>query len=278
MNIKLIALDLDGTTLNSKGQLTEKTRKALETVAGKGVHIVIATGRVYSALPEEVTAVRGIEYAITSNGARVVHLESKETIYSNLIHPESIEFTVDLFSNSDFMLEAFVKGEAFVDSHIYHNIEKVGLAKKHSDYILRTRKPVDGILNFLRNNKAEVENININFGRQEDKAMMAEVLKTIPDVTITSSFDHNLEIGGRTTSKADAVLHLCEILDIHQDHTMAIGDSPNDEAMLRAAGYPVAMANGKESIRAIARFITGSNDEDGVASAIHRLILGLPSL
>ena len=89
---------------------------------------------------------------------------------------------------------------------------------------------MDGILNFLRNNKAEVENININFGRQEDKAMMAEVLKTIPDVTITSSFDHNLEIGGRTTSKADAVLHLCEILDIHQDHTMAIGDSPNDEA------------------------------------------------
>lgn len=278
MNIKLIALDLDGTTLNSKGQLTEKTREALETVAEKGVHIVIATGRVYSALPEEVTAVRGIEYAITSNGARVVHLESKDTIYSNLIHPESIEFTVDLFSNYDFMLEAFVKGEAFVDSHIYNNIEKVGLAKKHSDYILRTRKPVDGILNFLRNNKAEVENININFGRQEDKAMMAEVLKTIPDVTITSSFDHNLEIGGRTTSKADAVLHLCEILDIHQEYTMAFGDSPNDEAMLRAAGYPVAMANGKESIRAIARFITGSNDEDGVASAIHHLILGRPSL
>lgn len=273
MKIKLIALDLDGTTLNSRGQLTAKTRDALETVARNGVHIVIATGRVYAALPEEVTAVRGIEYAITSNGARVVHLESGETIYSNLIHPESITFAIDLLSRYDFMLEAFVKGEAFVDSHTYHNIEKVGLAKKHSDYILRTRKPVDGIFDFLRNNKSEVENININFGRQADKAMMAEALKTIPDVTITSSFDHNLEIGGKTTSKADAVLHLCEILDIHRDHTMAFGDSPNDEAMLRAAGYPVAMANGKESIRSIARFVTGSNDDDGVASAIHRLIL-----
>jgi Cof subfamily protein (haloacid dehalogenase superfamily) len=276
MNIKLIALDLDGTTLNSRGQLTEETRDTLEEVSQRGIHVVIATGRVFSALPEEVVGVRGIEYAITSNGARVVHLESKNTIYTNLIRPDSIVFTADLLERYDFMLEAFVKGEAFIDSKIYHHIEKVGLAKKHSDYILRTRKPVEGILDFIRRNPSEVENININFGRQEDKAMMAEVLKSIPEVTITSSFDHNLEIGGRTTSKADAVFHLCGILDIQREHTMAFGDSPNDEAMLRASGYPVAMANGKESIRSIARFITDSNDENGVAAAIRKLIINSP--
>jgi hydroxymethylpyrimidine pyrophosphatase-like HAD family hydrolase len=57
---------------------------------------------------------------------------------------------------------------------------------------------------------------------------------------------------------------------------MAFGDSPNDEAMLRASGYPVAMANGKESIRSIARFITDSNDENGVAAAIRKLIINSP--
>ena len=69
MTIKLIALDLDGTTLNKSGRLSARTKAALEEAIRGGVHVVIATGRTFSAVPEEVKAIEGIEYILSSNGA-----------------------------------------------------------------------------------------------------------------------------------------------------------------------------------------------------------------
>lgn len=273
MTIKLIALDLDGTTLNSKGQLTDRTRNAIESAAGKGVHIVIATGRAYTALPEAVFSLKGLRYAATSNGARVVELSSGEAVYCNFISKDAIRQTAALLRRYPFMLEVFIDGFAYVDRKIYDNLEAVGLAEKHAQYVKRTRKPRENLIDFMEANGDRVENININFGRQEDRRRMAEVLKQLTGVTLTSSFDHNLEIGGETTSKADALAHLCGILGIDGSEVMACGDSPNDEAMLRFTGFPVAMGNGKEQIKAVARYTTGTNDEDGVARAIEKFVL-----
>jgi len=273
MQIKLIALDLDGTTLNSKGFLTKVTKETIEEAIYRKVHVVVATGRVLSALPEEILEIRGIQYVATSNGARLQDLISKESIYTNLIASHAIDNAVRLLKQFDFMMEAFIAGNAYIDMEIYKNIDVVGLNKKHSDYIIKTRTPVDNLLDFVKENNHLVENININFGRQEDKKMMGEVLKQLENVTITSSFDHNLEIGGATTSKADAIQQLCRRLGITEEEIMACGDSPNDEAMLKASGLPVAMANGKEQIKSIAAYITGSNDEDGVAQAIKKFVL-----
>ena len=69
MSIKLIALDLDGTTLNSAKRISERTCVALETAAKQGVHIVVATGRPFAALPEDVFHIHAIRYMLTSNGA-----------------------------------------------------------------------------------------------------------------------------------------------------------------------------------------------------------------
>ena len=273
MGIKLIALDLDGTTLNSTGALTQATREAIENAILKKVHVVIATGRAHSALPEEILDVKGIRYLLTSNGARVFDLKASKTIYTNLIEQDAIEKTVDLLKQHDFMIEAFVSGNAYMDRKIYEDIGKIGLNKKHTDYVLKTRKPVDNLLDFILLNKELIENININFGRQEEKQMMAELLKELEKVTITSSFDHNLEIGGETTSKADAIRNLCITLEIEEEEIMACGDSPNDLSMLISSGFPVAMGNSKDKLKEIAKFITGSNDEDGVAFAINKFVL-----
>ena len=78
MSIKLIALDLDGTTLNSAKHISERTRKALEAAAEKGVHIVVATGRPFAALPKDVFDIHAIRYMLTSNGAAITDLEKNE--------------------------------------------------------------------------------------------------------------------------------------------------------------------------------------------------------
>ena len=81
-DIKLIALDLDDTTLNEYGTLSKRTRAAITAAVESGIHIVIASGRAYSALPKEIFAVNGLEYAITSNGAGIYCMPDDKCIHS----------------------------------------------------------------------------------------------------------------------------------------------------------------------------------------------------
>jgi len=272
-DIKLIALDLDGTTLTTKRQLTERTKTALEAAIKKGVHVVIATGRASSALPEDVFKIEGMKYMITSNGASVTDISTGGRIYSNCIDPKALENTVLLLRKYDFMLEFFIKGDAYVDQIIYDKITTMKFTDHHKRYIIETRKPVDRLLDFALLHKEFIENINVNFENQEDRSMMKKVLATLENVTITTSFDHNLEIGGATTSKADAIKMLCGKYGISEGQVMACGDSPNDIAMLKAAGFPVAMKNAKDELKEIAAYITSTNDEDGVAEVIEKFVL-----
>lgn len=99
------------------------------------------------------------------------------------------------------------------------------------------------------------------------------MMKEQKDITATSSFIHNIEIGGATTSKADAIAKLCDIVGIEEKNVMACGDSPNDMAMIQAAGLGVAMGNAEEEVKAIADFVTLSNLEDGVAYAVKRFVM-----
>ena len=272
-DIRLIALDLDGTTLTTKRQLTERTQKALEAAIKKGVQVVIATGRAYSALPEDIFKIEGIKYFLTSNGASIMDISEDKRIYSNCIDAAALENTVSLLRKYDFMMEFFIKGHAYVDRVIYDKIAGMAFTEYHKNYIKNTRIPVEGLLDFALLHKEEIENINVNFENQNDRSMMREVLAKLPNVTLTTSFDHNLEIGGATTSKADAIRMLCDELGISEGQVMACGDSPNDIAMLQAAGFPVAMGNAKDELKQIAKYITLTNDEDGVAEVVEKFVL-----
>lgn len=172
MTIKLIALDLDGTTLNSAGKLSEGNRNALERAAQKGVNVVIATGRCYGALPEDVVDVGGIRYAITSNGAQIRDLHTGEALYSNCIAPDSVvqaERILREYEERDFMAEVFVDGVAYMEKQIYDDVKAGRNAFRHRDYVVNTRNPVDGLLDFLLAHKDNIENINIFFASMDEK-------------------------------------------------------------------------------------------------------------
>ena len=273
MAIKLIALDLDGTTLNDDRVISRSNREALGEAAERGVNIVIATGRAYSALPEDVFQVKGIRYVLTSNGAIITDLKTKEVIYENCIAPSTVEAAVALLRQYPFMVEAFTRGGAYIEKSQYDHIKETRLSFRHVDYVLTTRQPIEGLYDFILRNKKHIENINVNFENQKDRSMMREVLGNLADTTLTTSFDHNLEIGGATTSKARALQELERILDVRPEEMMAVGDSPNDMAMMRLAGLPVAVGNAKDEVKAIARYVTATNHEDGVAKAVRKFVL-----
>ena len=96
MAIKLIALDLDGTTINNDRVISRRNREALEKASEQGVKVVIATGRPFSALPEDVFEMKGVRYVLTSNGAAITDLEKGETIYRNCLSADTVERAVAL--------------------------------------------------------------------------------------------------------------------------------------------------------------------------------------
>ena len=271
--IKLIALDLDGTTLTRNG-LTRRTKETLEEAIENGLDVVIATGRPYSALPETVKTIKGLEHIIISNGAHIVRPLTGEFLYSNYVEREAILRVRDMLMERNFPVEVFTEGRAYVDRELYEDVKKNGSTYLAARYILRTREPVDRIYDFWFEHADSIENVNIQFEYQEDKAEMKSILEKAEGITLTSSTYHNLEVGGETTSKASALWQLCRMKGLTMENIMAFGDSPNDGTMIREAGIGVAMENATADILDDADITAPSNDDEGVAYTLRMLLLG----
>lgn len=113
MNIKCIALDLDRTTLNASGRLSDGNYNALCHAIENGVHIVIASGRSFDTLPKDVLAVPGIEYAITSNGAAIYHIPTSTCLHEYKMTPASVECIIQIAKQHETALEVFIDGKAY---------------------------------------------------------------------------------------------------------------------------------------------------------------------
>ncbi len=272
--IKLIALDLDGTTLTKRG-LTRRTRNRLEMAIAQGTHVVVATGRTYTAVPKKILSINGLRYVITSNGAQITDLDCDQVVYSNYICEGACKSVAKVLQEAGFPIEIFINGRAYIDREVYEDIRKNGSTFMNAEYIMRTRNPVESIYKMLDEHCGKVENINIHFEDLAYKDGMREKLEQIDNITLTSSLPHNLEVGGATTSKATGIEALCQILDVEMAQVMACGDSPNDSAMIKAAGLGIAVASGEDEVKAIADYVVPSNEEEGVAYAVEKFVLGL---
>lgn len=273
MAIKMIALDLDGTTLNSSGHVSEYTKKVLAEAADKGVTVVVSTGRVYTSVPEEVQALEMVDYIISSNGAVIFDKANKEIIYGNYVSPKAALEAIDIAKRNDIWIEAFWDGKAFIDSEVYAHIEKYGLEKRNTKYVLSTRTPIDNLHNKMQDNNTIIENINFFFESMEKLESVKSEIYALDEATVTSSFRSNIEVGGATTSKRHALEALIETKHIAREELMCFGDAANDIEMIKFAGIGVAMGNAWDETKAAADYVTQTNDEDGVARAIEKFVL-----
>ena len=272
-NIKMVALDLDGTTFDSAGDISEHTVNTLEEAAAAGAHIVVSTGRSYASLPQHIKDVSGIEYAITSNGAHVNRMDSGEQIYSDFLDPQAVERVAELKAETGADIEVFINGKAYVDESYYEDVKENGCEFRNADYVLWSRRPVPDVTALMLENKEEIENVNFVFRTLELLEEAKPKVCAIENANITSSFLSNLEVGGPNTSKKTALLWLTDRLGISTDELMCCGDAPNDQAMLELAAIGVAVANAWGGLKDHADYITASNDDDGVALAIEKFVL-----
>ena len=269
--IRCVALDLDGTTLNSQGKLSERTRQAIRAVLERRIHVIVASGRPVSSLPEEVVGIPGIRYAVTSNGAAVRDLETGEILREYKLTPKAAEEILKLTEGMDVAYETFIAGIPYAQASYVADPVRYGAAATAVSYVRRTRKPVEDIRGFIRRHKEELDSIDVVI-REGKEALWKKLETQVEDIYVTSSVPQLLEISYKEAGKASGVRFLLDHLKIAREHLAAFGDGDNDSGMLRLAGVGVAVANAVPGCLAAADRITGSNDEDGVAAELERIL------
>ena len=272
-DIRLIALDLDGTVLNDQKQITPRTLNAIREAIQAGVDVIPATGRTASGVPEEFLKIPGVRYALTSNGASVVELSSGRHLAELAFTPEMAQAVYGRVAHTGGSMAIFVDGRPYTD--VYGMNEGLSLyPPAMHPYLRSTRVMVEDMPAFFRAHPHEVEKFSIMYPDTASRDAAWQAVEKDCDVEITSSIPNNLEINARGVTKGRGLLVLAETLGLSRSQVMACGDSGNDLTMIQNAGLGVAMANATPEVLAAADFVTDSNNEDGVAKAIERFVLG----
>lgn len=242
-DIKLIALDMDGTLLTSGDEITQPTRKVIAKALEQDIHVVLSTGRWLGSCYPFAESLHLTSYLITTNGGEIWTM-NKELLERHLLDPKMMEKMWELAN------------------HLGMNTWIVSTEKVyyHGD------RPEDFYAHEW-----------LKFGcNSEDKGKLDKIIEELSyydELELTNSMPTNIEVNPIGVNKANALKRVCKEIGITMDQVMAAGDSLNDIKMIQEAGVGIAMDNAQEAIKKVADYITDSNDNDGVAKAIERFAL-----
>lgn len=274
-NIKIIALDLDGTMLTSQKTVSEGTKEAFRLATEKGINIVPSTGRGITGIPAAVRELPYVRYAITVNGAAVWDLAEGRCLVHTFFDKEQVKELWAILSGLGTMIDAAIDGVAMMETGYYGQIPDYYTDPNKVRAYRATRRPVEDLYIKVADPAGNVEKFDL-YAKPSEMYRLGEARKALahlPYVKITSSYENNIEINAVGADKGTALLELARKLGYTREQTMAFGDGENDISMLQAAGVGVAMGNAADEVKAAADRVTISNDDDGVAYAIRKWCL-----
>ena len=282
-DIKIIALDLDGTLLDSEKRLSEVNRAALARAAAKGVLIVPTTGRFFGMMPPAVRDLPFVRYAITINGAQVYDRETDSAIVRDEIPLEMALQVMEVLDRHDVIYDCYRQNWGWMTAALQNKAADYATNEHYLKMVREFRKPVPELKAHLRATVADgdVQKVML-FGRRDQglgirdqghpalESIKREMAEKFPEIKVTASTWNNLELNIKTAHKGNALKRFAEHLGFGLENCMAFGDGMNDFTMVEAAGLGIAMANAEPEVKRVAKWIAPSNDEDGVARGLEK--------
>ena len=262
--IDLIALDLDGTLLNSTEEVSARNRKAIRDALEAGVRIVLVTGRGADA-PIRISRELGLNLpVICCHGALTKDFGANRVLGHIPVPLQYAKPMIEYAEHHD--LSIAVYSEEFFyrlkGTHLYMS-DMTGPAWREVQTFEDVMHTAPTFIRFLGADAVEV--MRREFG-DWPLHFKVETWQDFVECAVTN----------RDAGKAQALARLCADFQITADRVLAIGDSRNDVPMLRWARIGVAMANALPEVREAVRYVTATNDEDGVALAIEKFVLSRP--
>lgn len=266
--IKLITIDVDGTLVTPLKRLSKKNIIEIDRARDMGVHIALASGRPFHSMEryiEKLGLMKEGHFSVCQNGSYIVDNGTKKWISGSFQTVGDLIHLDELMENFDVEVSA---------------MDDVGFYTRHKNPSFYTKS--SALINKLDLTKVAYDDLpdDTHFGRflvLGSSSSIKNVLKNMPkelkdDYYAVQTAPFQIEVMNKSANKGNAVRALAKNLGITADEIMSIGNEKNDIPMLEQTGFPVAMANAVDELKAHAKFITKSNLQSGVGYAIERLI------
>jgi Cof subfamily protein (haloacid dehalogenase superfamily) len=275
MKYQAIFIDIDGTLLDRKGNVSSATKESIMRAKKKGIHVVINTGRIY-AEAANILNFAGINAPIiAANGAYMTDDTHKIVIYNNTIEKDMLKWMLELSHRHDVSiglssLNKFYCDESFCELERKLNLpwqlkEKKGLID--DSVCIKTDEEWSELFN-------SVEIVKCKFFSCEHEHLdkVRKDMDALGRMEVVSSGKHAMECSNKGVSKASGMLRYLQYYGIQREKSMAIGDSDNDISMIEMAGLGVAMGYAGEELMEKADYITETIDHDGLAMAMNKFL------
>lgn len=274
-NIRCFVSDMDRTALNERGEFSLRTRNAILQALKEGIYVIVASGRAYDTLPEDVASIPGIEYVISSNGASVWH--KGEYVRRRVLKEKAVLSLWEIYKKEregfSVAMEVFCQGKAFCGQEYYDDPAAFGATRKGVEYVKRTRQVIKDLGEFVKEHAGKLESISfISNDRENREKLKRKMAYEVSEISITSSMEHFIEISGENVSKGESLEWLLKELHVEREECVAFGDGDNDAEMLSYAGIGVAVENASQLAKNTANFVTKPHFQDGVAIIMEEIL------
>ena len=268
----LIALDMDGTLLNSALKISDGNRDAVRRAYAAGKHVALSTGRCLSEIRETLEILPEIRYLVCENGSCVYDVKYERTIHVDPVPVEEIRHILNVIRKERVVIQIFHENQSYFNQKDDHWADACrvgnyrGVFRKCSVFDAKLFADYD-------ERPFRIEKINLYFENVRDRDRVKEMLSDRP-LAISDSIGYMIEIVSEVADKGRGLQKLCDHLNMSVEETIAVGDSMNDIEILKTAGFSAAMDNACPEAKAVADFVTADCDHDGVAKVIDEYLLG----
>ena len=268
MDYRILALDMDGTVLDSNRQIPPRTAQAIHKALAAGVHVLFATGRCKDEMDCYLKDFPDMKYVMLQAGATVYDLEEKRYLFTRAVPEETVHQIEAIGKKYDAAVSYYIGDHVIVWDHLLENMAYYNLEYYESVYkgiaIVEHRSGEY----FLQDPKRAFK-VNLHFHSYDEWVIGGEELKKL-GVNFATTLPCDYEISNGKVDKGACLRKLCEVLDVPIGQTIAVGDSENDTAMIVAAGLGIAMGTSPQSVLDAADVVVGDSDHDAVADVIER--------
>lgn len=285
---KLIAIDLDGTMLDSFGQVTENTKEVIQKTIEKGIDVIIASGRPIDSIKTIAKEIGSNKYFIAGNGALIYDIQKNEVLYEKYMKKEKVLEIIKICEENSIAYNVYTDKTILATSLKYNvlyyhkeNLKKqedkrthINIVENMYEYIQKMQEEKFLKITICDDSKTVFQSII----RKLEKIKDIEILdvshmsrKVIEQGTEEIPIEYYYtEISSKDVDKWYAIEFLIEKLNIKKEEVITIGDNANDKKMINEAGIGIAMGQSMPQLRELANYVTSSNSEEGVAKAIEK--------
>ena len=285
---KLVAIDLDGTMLNSYGMVTESTKQVIKNTINKGTEVIIASGRPIDSIKTIAKEIGSENYFIAGNGALIYDIKKDEIIYEKFMNKQKVLEIIKICEENSISYNIYTE-KTIIAKGLKYNVlyyYKENLKKEENKKTNITI--VEDVYEYIKNLENE-KFLKITVC-DETKSVFNSIirkLRTVEDIDVLDVLHmsrkmikqgtedvpieyYYTEISLKDVDKWNAIEYLANKMNISKDEIIAIGDNINDKEMIENAKVGIAMGQSTPVITEIADFVTSNNNEDGVAKALEK--------